>query len=886
VLSLGHPAPITTQSQFVSGTPEPGGAGQPATAVRLDTTLYLPAHTPAPAVLLAHGFGGSKSELDGPARAFARQGYVVLTYTARGFGRSGGLIHLDSPDYEVADASLLVTWLATKTSDVELDAPGDPRIGVAGSSYGGGLALLLAGTDPRIDAVDADITWNELSQALFPQSATIPETAGGPGLSAGAGVFKRVWASQLFASGSSNTGNGDPAAGCGRFAADICALYQRSAQTGVPDDATLALLHASSPASILSNITAPTLLTQGEQDSLFPLDQADANARGIAANGTPVQVRWRAGGHDVGGSPAFGPVRDWFATILKDHQAPPAVSPFSFDRSGAGLSAATGRSVTQTIRASTGYPGTAGAPAAALTTYPLRGGPQLILAPAGGSPAAISSLPGLGGVLSAAGLLGGGASALTAPVGQVAAFTSEPLTDSRLIVGSSTVRITVTPAPGNSGSTATLFIALHDLSPDGAQSLPAGLVAPVLLHDLTPGVPVTVDVRLPGIVDQVASGHRLRVTVATTDLGYLLPTAPAAYTISLATGSSAGTAAVPLSVPTVDGETIRSGSAAAWLIVGVLAVVLAILLAWLVPWWMRRRSLGASQPNVETAGEPDEPPLVVENLIKDYRGGGRAVDGVSFTVLRGQVVGLLGPNGAGKTTTLRMVMGLIRPTSGQIRVFGQIVEPGAPVLSRLGAFVEGAGFLPHLSGRDNLRLFWAATGRPSQHADVETALEIAGLGTSIDRKVRTYSQGMRQRLAIAQAMLGLPEVLVLDEPTNGLDPPQIAEMRRVLRRYADTGRTVIVSSHLLSEVEQTCSHVVVMHRGRVVSAGTVSDIAGSGSMQLAVPDPVRAAAVLAAAGITSTQVPARRALEEVFLQLVGEGPDGPDGPDATSGDPR
>jgi ABC-2 type transport system ATP-binding protein len=128
---------------------------------------------------------------------------------------------------------------------------------------------------------------------------------------------------------------------------------------------------------------------------------------------------------------------------------------------------------------------------------------------------------------------------------------------------------------------------------------------------------------------------------------------------------------------------------------------------------------------------------------------------------------------------------------------------------------------------------------------------------------------MKQRLGIAQAMLGLPELLVLDEPTNGLDPPQIAEMREVMQRYAQTGRTVVVSSHLLAEVEQTCTHVVVMHKGKLVAAGTVADLAGAGGMQLAVPDVARAAAVLAEAGIVATAVPARRALEDVFLDLIG-----------------
>jgi ABC-2 type transport system ATP-binding protein len=192
------------------------------------------------------------------------------------------------------------------------------------------------------------------------------------------------------------------------------------------------------------------------------------------------------------------------------------------------------------------------------------------------------------------------------------------------------------------------------------------------------------------------------------------------------------------------------------------------------------------------------------------------------------------------------------------------------VLARIGAFIEGPGFLPHLTGRENLRLFWAASGRPDDEAELDTALDIAGLDASIDRRVKTYSHGMSQRLGIAQAMLGLPEVLVLDEPTNGLDPPQIAEMREVLQRYAETGRTVMISSHLLAEVEQTCSHVVVLHRGRLVAAGSVAEIAGAGGVQLAVDDPAGAAAVLAAAGISAHAVPARRALEDVFLDLVGE----------------
>jgi ABC-2 type transport system ATP-binding protein len=243
---------------------------------------------------------------------------------------------------------------------------------------------------------------------------------------------------------------------------------------------------------------------------------------------------------------------------------------------------------------------------------------------------------------------------------------------------------------------------------------------------------------------------------------------------------------------------------------------------------------------------PEAAPLVISGLTKRYRNGELAVDDLSFRVEHGQVLGLLGPNGAGKTTTMRMLMGLIHPDAGEIKVFGHPVSPGAPVLSRLGCFVEGPGFLPHLSGRENLRLYWRATGRPEGDARMAEALEIAALGAALERPVRTYSQGMRQRLAIAQAMLGMPDLLVLDEPTNGLDPPQIAEMRRVLIRYARQGRTVIVSSHLLAEVEQVCDHVVVMHRGRLIAAGRVSDLL---------------------VGATSANGHKAR-LEEVFLDLI------------------
>ena len=234
---------------------------------------------------------------------------------------------------------------------------------------------------------------------------------------------------------------------------------------------------------------------------------------------------------------------------------------------------------------------------------------------------------------------------------------------------------------------------------------------------------------------------------------------------------------------------------------------------------------------------------MVTGLVKEYPGGVRAVDGVDFTVPTGIVLGLLGPNGAGKSTTMRMMMGLISPTAGDVRIFGELIRPGSPVLSRIGCFIEGPGVLPHLTGRQNLDLFWRASGRIGD-SRMKEVLEIAGLGSAIDRRVRTYSQGMRQRVGIAQAMLGMPELLLLDEPTNGLDPPQIKEMREVMQAYTQGGRTVILSSHLLSEVEQTCSHVVVMGAGKVIAQGSVEALLREHH---------------------------GRRLEDVFLDLVGEG---------------
>ncbi len=277
--------------------------------------------------------------------------------------------------------------------------------------------------------------------------------------------------------------------------------------------------------------------------------------------------------------------------------------------------------------------------------------------------------------------------------------------------------------------------------------------------------------------------------------------------------------------------------------------------------------------------KPD--PIVIEDLTKRYDSDVLAVDHLNLTVDAGSVFGLLGPNGAGKTTTMRMLVGLIRPTSGRVRIFGEPIRPGASTLRRVGVLVEGPGFVPQLSGRENLELFWRAGAASMSDANLERALAIADLGDAVERKYRTYSHGMRQRLGLAQALLGDPELLVIDEPTDGLDPQQMRHTREVLRRVAAQGTTVLLSSHLLNEVEQVCDHIAVMNRGRLVATGTVPDLLGaSTSVYLEVDDLTRAAIVLEGVGGVREVTPEGRGLSleldgiersQVVATLVGAG---------------
>ncbi|MGW9479833.1 alpha/beta fold hydrolase [Saccharomonospora azurea] len=920
------PPAHTAHEAVIDVAAAPGSAER----VQLDTTMYVPDRTPAPAVLLPHGFGGDKNSVAREAEELVGRGFVVLTYSARGFGRSTGEIGLNDPDYEVADASQLVDYLADRP-EVQLDQDGDPRVGVTGASYGGALALLLAGTDERIDVIAPVMTYNDLAQALLPNGATpgsVDDSTPAPGAFSEAGVFKQAWAGTLFAAGLGPARPSGPSAEapepgddpeenedaggvpggtsgasvpvprpglpsadaaakpCGRFTEQVCAAYTDVATDGVADKDTQALLRRVSPVSVTDRVTVPTLLVQGTSDTLFGLDQADANARQITDAGGDVSVIWYTGGHD-GGVPG-SQLRTTIADFLDHHltgNGDADGTRFAYDVQGALRT--NGTPSVRTVEAE-GYPGLHGEPTER-RRIELAGSEQVAQRPPGATPSAVSGIPGLNGIVANSSRLSG--LFTIDPPGQAATFTSEPVESQVLITGAPTATLNVAAATDAvRGQDAVLFVKLYDVNPDGSRTLPGNAIAPVRIPALPDdGSPVEVTVTLPGVVRPVEAGHSLQLVVGTTDQAYATPTDPASYRISLA-GDSA------VSVPLVPGTTMTSGWPVNQLL-GIGGVLVAVALVAVVAAVRRKRS---HQVDPELA----DTPLVIRNLTKSYPGGLTAVKDLSFRVERGQVLGLLGPNGAGKTTTLRMLMGLIQPTEGDITVFGRTISPGAPVLSRIGSFVEGSGFLPHLSGAENLKLYWAATGRPEEQARFDEALEIAGLGSAVHRRVRTYSQGMRQRLAIAQAMLGLPDLLVLDEPTNGLDPPQIHQMREVLRRYAATGRTVLVSSHLLAEVEQTCTHVVVMHRGSLVASGEVGDIASAGgeaSFRVDDPDTAvkvlrdtdgvvnaqvddgvvhadldglpRSAAVaaLVRAGVAVEQAGPRRRLEDAFLQLVGEG---------------
>ncbi len=283
---------------------------------------------------------------------------------------------------------------------------------------------------------------------------------------------------------------------------------------------------------------------------------------------------------------------------------------------------------------------------------------------------------------------------------------------------------------------------------------------------------------------------------------------------------------------------------------------------------------GVPRPASE-AISTDDCSIVSRGLTKRFRGGQVAVDDLGLAVPRGSVFGFLGPNGSGKTTTIRMLLGLMSPTSGGCEVLGRPMPAGlGAALPKVGAVVEGPAFYPYLSGEANLRRYDAAdpTADPrTVRARVGVALDRVGLGAAAGKRYRAYSLGMRQRLAIAAALLGPRELLVLDEPTNGLDPQGTREVRSLIKEIAADGTTVFVSSHLLAEVEQMCTHIGVMRTGRLVAQGPIASLREGHAPRVRVESPhaAQAASVLNHLGLADV----RTGLDEVTAELGAVAPE-------------
>jgi ABC-2 type transport system ATP-binding protein len=269
--------------------------------------------------------------------------------------------------------------------------------------------------------------------------------------------------------------------------------------------------------------------------------------------------------------------------------------------------------------------------------------------------------------------------------------------------------------------------------------------------------------------------------------------------------------------------------------------------------------------------------LASSGLTKQFRSGQLAVDGIDLAVPTGSVYGFLGPNGSGKTTTIRMLLGLIQPTAGRHDVLGQPMPDGqAEALPLVGSLVEGPAFYPHLSGRANLARLDAAdrtANRATMNDRIDGALDRVGLLAAADKRYRAYSLGMKQRLGIATSLLRQRELVILDEPTNGLDPQGTREVRALIRQIAADGTTVFVSSHLLAEVEQICTHVGVMRTGKLVYQGPLADLRGQARLLVKTPKPDEASVVLrelGLAGVTQAGQEVRADLGEMLPEAINE----------------
>ncbi|MDQ1711594.1 MAG: hypothetical protein QOE45_1044 [Frankiaceae bacterium] len=507
--------------------------------VAIDATLYVPAGVdaanPAPVVVAANGFGGSKDDFVGREASFlASHGYVVLAYSSRGFGASTGEIGLDSPDYDVKDVKQLVTWLAGRP-EVLLDAPGDPRVGMIGPSYGGGIQLMAAEYDRRIDTIVPFITWNSLAYALDPNNDS-------PAMRhpAKEGVFKYQWTSLFFGLGTaqpvaSPPGATTPPRECLGFVDGLCEAYYTSMALGSPTPATLALLAKSSPETLKRRLRVPTLLIQGQSDTLFNLNDAVANYTALQHNGAPVKMMWFNGGHggytDAPGERSWtdpskdviaGRVLAWYDRYLRRDTSVSTGPGFEYFRDW--VSYDTAGSAEPAYASAPSFPvgtprrlflsgnGTlvsdrsAVVPGTATFVNPPLGAPTSYSETSNFQATNFSSVP-----------------ATDAP-GTFASFTSAAFGSDTDVVGIPVAKVRLSSPTG----VATVFAKVYDVAPDGTTTLVRRLVAPVRATDLSRRVTIT----LAGFAHRFAAGHSFRLVLASTDAAYRAQQVPTVYTVS------------------------------------------------------------------------------------------------------------------------------------------------------------------------------------------------------------------------------------------------------------------------------------------------------------------------------------------------------------------
>jgi predicted acyl esterase len=508
--------------------------------VTIDATLYVPsgvgAGNPAPVVVAANGFGGSKDDFaNGEAPFLASHGYVVLAYSSRGFGASTGEIGLDSPDYDVKDVQQLVTWLAHRP-EVQLDAPGDPRVGMIGPSYGGGIQLMAAEYDKRIDVLVPFITWNSLVYALDPNNDSVAQRH-----AAKEGVFKYQWTSLFFGLGTAqpvanNAGASVPPRQCLGFVDGLCEAYYESMATGSPTPETVALLAKSSPETHRERLRVPTLLIQGQSDTLFNLDDAVANYTALRHNQAPVKMVWFNGGHggytDAPGERSWtNPAKDvlasrvlaWYDHYLRGDAAVSTGPGFEYFRDWVPYD--TNGSAQPAYASAESFP--AGRPRSyflssdgvlASGRSAVKAGTTTFVNPPAGAPVSYSETSNFQSSNFSS------VAATDAP-GTFAAWTTAPFAANTDVVGIPVLRVRLTSLVG----TATVFAKAYDVAPDGSTTLVRRLVAPTRLTDLSKPVSIT----LAGFAHRFAAGHSLRLVLAATDAAYRAQPVPTTYTVTV-----------------------------------------------------------------------------------------------------------------------------------------------------------------------------------------------------------------------------------------------------------------------------------------------------------------------------------------------------------------